>query len=296
MRPMRFSRILALLVSLGGMLHAQATGGRWPAPTPPGQPPVFAAPADAPPPAPTLERDEALRISQAAIGRVLGEHALRDRAGAPVRLADYHRGKPLLVSFVYTGCFQVCPTGTRALQAALEGLEKVFTPEQFNVVSIGFNPPADSPQAMRAFAAQHRIDASNWDFLSASAANVDALTRDLGFSHRATPGGYDHVVGVTVVDAQGRVHAQVYGDQLTPAQVGEPLRELLRGAPVDARAGWRDLVERVRIVCTVYDPQTGTYRYAWGLILEIAGGLTFAVVMGLFFAAEARKRRRERLA
>jgi len=286
-----------LLLPLAWALQAGATTGRWPAPTPPGEPPRLApAVVDEVPPAPTLAREEALRASQAALGRVLGEHALLDRAGQPVRLADYHRGKPLLVSFVYTGCFQVCPSGTRALQAALQGLENVFDPGQYNVVSIGFNQPADSPQAMRAFAAQNRIVASNWDFLSPPPAAVEALLRDFGFSRLATPSGFDHVVGVTVVDAQGRIRAQVYGDRLGPAQVGEPLRQLLRGAPIDPESGWRDLLERVRIVCTVYDPETGRYRYAWGLILEIAGGLSFAVAMALFFAAEARKRRRGRLA
>ena len=57
----------------------------------------------------TLDPAEALRISQAAIGRKIGDYTLLDRAGKPVRLADY-RGKPLLVNFMYTGCFQVCPT------------------------------------------------------------------------------------------------------------------------------------------------------------------------------------------
>jgi len=30
----------------------------------------------------------------------------------------------------------------------------------------------------------------------------------------ATPAGFDHVLGVTVVDAGGRIRAQVYGDRL----------------------------------------------------------------------------------
>jgi protein SCO1 len=95
-----------------------------------------------------------------------------------------------------------------------------------------------------------------------------------------------------VVDGEGRIHAQVYGDRLSPEQLGEPLRQLLRGAPVAAQAGLADLIERVRIVCTVYDPETGTYRFRYGLILEIAGGVTFMMAMLAFFAVEARRRRR----
>ena len=67
---------------------------------------------------PALDPSAALRASQAAIGRPVGDFALLDREGRPVRLAGY-RGKPLLVNFIFTGCFQVCPTSTRALLVAL---------------------------------------------------------------------------------------------------------------------------------------------------------------------------------
>lgn len=280
-----------LLAGLLG-LHAAAAGQAWPAPTPPGQPPrVAAAPADDPPPARTLEREAALRASQAVIGRAVAGHTLLDRDGRAVALSRY-RGKPLLVSFIYTGCFQVCPTSTRSLQQSLQPLREAFGDASFNVVSIGFNQPADSPQAMRAFAAQHRIDEPNWDFLSPPPATVDALTRDFGFSALATPSGFDHVVGVSVVDGEGRVYAQVYGDVMTPDQLGEPLRRLLRGAPPAADGALAGLIERVRIICTVYDPQTGRYRTDYGLILEIAGGLGFLLTMLAFFVVEARKQRR----
>lgn len=272
-----------------------AAGANWPAGTPPGQPPTVGAPADEPPPASTLARDEALRVSQAAIGRSVADHVLLDRDGTPVPLSRY-RGKPLLVSFVYTGCFQVCPTGTRSLRDALQALDETFGADRYHVVSIGFNQPADSPAALRAFAAQHGITAPNWDFLSPPPPTVDALTRDFGFSYLATPSGFDHVVGVTVVDADGRIHAQVYGERPTPEQLGEPLRQILRGAPVAPRNALGDLIDRVRIVCTVYDARTGTYRTDYGLILEIAGGVTFMLSMLAFFVAEARQRRRVRRA
>ena len=97
-----------------------------------------------------LDEQEALRASQAVIGRSVADHTLLDRDGRPLRLSSY-RGKPLLVSFIYTGCFQVCPTQTRALHEAVKGLDAALGPQQYNVVSIGFNQPFDSPTAMRAF-------------------------------------------------------------------------------------------------------------------------------------------------
>jgi protein SCO1 len=285
------SHRVAVLLALGSMWAGCAFAAR-PAPvgTPPGQPPPMAAPvAPEDPPAPGLDATLALRDSQAAIGKQLADHTLFDRQGKPVRLSSY-RGKPLLVSFIYTGCFQVCPTSTRSLQESLQTLRKTFRTEHFNVVSVGFNQPADSAQAMRAFAAQHRIDEPNWDFLSPGPAAVDALTRDFGFSYLATPAGFDHLLGVTVVDAQGRVYAQVYGERLSPDQLGEPLRLLLRGAPMPRQLSVAELIERVRIICTVYDPDTGTYRYNYGLIIEIAGGVTFILAMLVFAGLELRNR------
>lgn len=242
-----------------------------------------------------LDAKTALRDSQAAIGRPMGHHELLDTQGRPVRLADF-AGKPLLVSFIYTGCFQICPTTTRSLSEAVDQLAEVFGADKFNVVSIGFNQPFDSPTAMRAFAAQMGIKKSNWRFLSPPPATVDALTRDFGFSYVATPAGFDHVLTVSVLDAQGRIANQVYGEKLSRDQLGEPLRHLLRDAPIPITMPLDELIERIRILCTIYDAESGTYRYNYALLIEIAGGVTFAIAMIWFFLGEwlgVRRRRRE---
>jgi protein SCO1 len=243
---------------------------------------------------PKLDERRAVADSQAVIGRTPADFTLLDRAGRPVRLADY-RGKPLLVSFIYTGCFTICPTQTRSLHEAVKGLDRMLGPRQFNVVSIGFNQPFDSPQALKAFAAQHRIDYPNWEFLSPPRAQVDALTREFGFSYVETPAGFDHIVGVTVVDAQGRVHGQVYGDRLTAEALGKPLRELILAAPASGPVpSFEDLVDRVRILCTIYDPDTGEYRYNWRLLFEIIGGTAFFITAIVYLLRERQLQRRLR--
>jgi len=244
-------------------------------------------------PKPALDPTAALRTSQAAIGKSIGEYTLLDREGRPVRLASY-RGKPLLVNFIYTGCFQVCPTSTRALLEALQAMRSGFDSNQFNVVSIGFNQPADSPQAMKAFAMQQRIALPNWDFLSPHAAIVDSLTSDFGFVFKPTQGGFDHLLQISLVDAEGRLVAQVYGDDFSADRLGEPLRRLLKDQPLPPQLRLADIVDRVRLLCSVYDPATGTYRVSYALALEVAGGITFVLAMLWFFALEWLARRRAR--
>jgi protein SCO1/2 len=240
-----------------------------------------------------LDAADAVAASRAAIGRTIGDEILLDRRARPVSLAHF-RGKPLLVSFIYTGCFQVCPLATRSLDEAVGVLQTRFGSDAFNVVSIGFNQPADSPQAMKDFAQKHRIDRANWDFLSAPAAIVPALTSTFGFRYAPTPAGFDHVLQVTVVDAQGRIVRQVWGDQPASRELGDALAQLAANGTVEQPGAVAQLVERIRVLCTRYDPETGTYRVDYSLAWEIAGGITFILFMALYMLNEWWTRRRER--
>ena len=223
---------------------------------------------------PVLDQAKALELSQSVVNRPLGDFTLLDRNDKPVRLADY-RGKPLLVSFIYTGCFEVCPTTTRNLQKAVVNTVAALGAERFNVVSIGFNQPFDSPSAMKTFATQNGIVFPNWEFLSPAPAIVGELTKAFGFSYAPTPAGFDHIVQVTLVDAEGKVYRQIYGETLGADQLVEPMKQLVTGAPVAQTGAVADLLDRVRILCSVYDPRTGEYRLSYALIFEIAGFLTF---------------------
>src|SRR5690606_34557524 len=126
--------------------------------------------------APPSDGRRADETSQAAIGSPVGDFELRDASGKTVRLSDY-RGAPLLVSFIYTGCFQICPTSTRFLAQAVNVARKALGEDRFHVVSIGFNQPFDDPVAMASFARQVGISDPRWSFLSPAAGDVEALTR-----------------------------------------------------------------------------------------------------------------------
>lgn len=252
-----------------------------------------AAPAAAGAPAfsPALDRTAALRDSQAAVGRSIGDYTLRDREGRAVRLSSY-RGKPLLVSFIYTGCFDVCPTTTRALKKAVSVARDALGEGRFNVISIGFNQPADSPQALKSFASQNGINSPNWEFLSPPAAIVPDLARDFGFGFVATAAGFDHLLQVSVVDAEGRIYRQIYGEDYSADYLTEPLKQLITGTPVADATSLSAILEQVRILCSVYDPRTGKYRVSYAIVLEIAGGATFLLWIIWFFLNEWLTRRR----
>ena len=237
-----------------------------------------------------LDEERALRESQAAIGRVVGDYRFTDAEGEAVRLSSF-RGKPLVVSFVYTGCFQICPTTTKHLEQMVRQAERAIGPGTFHVATIGFNLPFDSPEAMRDYARKQGVRVANWSFLSPEAGSVERLLADFGFLREATPAGFDHLLQVSIVDAEGRIYRQVYGDSFdAPAVVG-PLLELAQGAPRPA-SGLAGLIEEIRLLCTIYDPAAGKYRVNYAVLIEILVGASVLVVGISSVVIEWRRRRR----
>jgi protein SCO1/2 len=54
------------------------------------------------------------------------------------------------------------------------------------------------------------------------------------------------------------------------------------------------ILERVRILCTVYDPRAGKYRLNYGLIIEILVGVSVLGATVFYLGNEWRRQRRMR--
>jgi len=235
--------------------------------------------------------DRALKTSQGAIGRPIGDYVLQDRLRREVKLSSY-LGKPLVVSFVYTSCSQACPVTTQFLAKAVKAARKALGADAFIVVTVGFNQPFDSPDAMAAFARQNGISDPNWEFLSPDHKIVGDLTRDFGFTYYATPKGFDHIAQLTVVDPKGTVYRQIYGESFELPMLVGPLKELLSGQAT--RSGGLEAVwTKVKLFCTVYDPGTGGYRISYSLFVEIFTGASVLVGVAWFLIRERRKAKQQ---
>lgn len=233
------------------------------------------------------DAERAVGISQAVIGKPVGDHAFQDRLHRTVRLADY-RGKPLVVSFVYTSCFQVCPTTTRFLAQSVDAARRALGKDSFQVISIGFNQPFDDPAAMAAFARKAGIDDPRWEFLSPAAPAVPALARDFGFTYFATPKGFDHLTQLTVVDGQGVIYRQIYGETFDLPMLVGPLKELLSGQ-ADSATSVEAVWTKVKLFCTVYDPAAGRYRLNYSLFVEIFAGASILIGIAWFLIQQSRR-------
>jgi protein SCO1/2 len=234
--------------------------------------------------APAVDQAEALRLSQAAIGRTLGGLRFTTSDGAPFELEQL-RGRPVVLSLIYTSCYHVCSGLTLRLRETVAVAREALGPESFSVVTVGFDSANDTPERMRMYARERGVAVPGWHFLSADAATVDELVRAVGFTYVASPKGYDHVTQTTIIDASGRIVLQVYGEDFAPPLVVEPLKKLVWGGQLDRRT-LDGLLNTVKMICTIYDPTSGRYRFDYSLFVNIfAGALALGIAAAGILAA-----------
>jgi protein SCO1/2 len=148
----------------------------------------------------------------------------------------------------------------------------VIGSDRFAVISVGFDTRNDTPMRMAAYARSQGIDLPNWRFLSGDEATVSALASDLGFSYAASAGGFLHNSQVSIVDRDGRVYRQVYGDDFPIQIFMEPLKEAVYGT-VGTFLSLESLLDRVRFLCTVYDPNQRRYRVSYAIAMSLLAGV-----------------------
>jgi protein SCO1/2 len=221
---------------------------------------------------PGFDRQAALATSQGAVGDVLdGSHGFTTADGRYLRLADL-RGRPLVVSLVYTSCEHVCPLLTEHLARVVAIARDALGEDSFRVITVGFDTRNDTPRRMQLYARAHGAELPGWYFLSTDPPTMAALAGELGFVFHPAPQGFNHLTQTTVVDASGRVYRQVYGTNYEPPVLVEPLKELVFGRPARAAtvSGW---IDSVRLFCTIYDPASGRYRFDYSIFIGAGIGL-----------------------
>jgi protein SCO1/2 len=214
-----------------------------------------------------LDPTRAVRVSQEAIGRTVGNHAFTDSHGKPLTLATL-RGQPVVLNLIYTSCGFVCPMLTMRLKDVAEIARETLGTDSFRIVTIGFDTRVDTPERMLQYALARRIDDKNWHFVSADSATIEAVTREAGFQYITIAGGYDHLAQLTILDGDGKVYRQVYGPDFEPPALVDPLKQLVLGMK-STEPPLASLLTKVRLLCTSYDPNSGRYRFDYSLILSI---------------------------
>jgi protein SCO1 len=144
---------------------------------------------------------------------------LRDQDGERVSMRAF-RGRPVVVTFLYTTCEETCPAQAQTVRGALDELG-----HDLPAIAIAVDPPRDTPESARAFLAKQRAT-GRLDFVLGTRAELRPVWK--GFAIQPQTVTQEHQARFTLVDARGLQRVGYPGSQATPERLAHDLRLLER--------------------------------------------------------------------
>jgi protein SCO1/2 len=152
--------------------------------------------------------------------------ALISQDGKPMALSDL-RGKVVAVTFIYTGCPDVCPLLTQKMVDVQEALGADFG-AKIAFVSISLDPERDTPEVLKDYAQFWGANLAGWSFLTGSPEAVRDVTRRYGvFFAKKEDGSVDHTQLTSLIDADGQLRLQYLGARFDPEEFRQDLMSLV---------------------------------------------------------------------
>jgi len=206
--------------------------------------------------------------------------AFRDESGKAVRLGDYFKDKPVILSLVYYRCPMLCSEVLSGLESALRVL-KFDVGEDFEVLTVSFDPH-DTPEIATAKKADYirrykrEGAAEGWHFLTGSQESIDALTKAAGFQYEydRKTGQFAHTTAIMILTPQGKIAQYYFGVDYAP-------KDLRLGLVQASRGKIGNVVDEILLYCYHYDPTTGKYGAIISRILQLSAAATILILGGL---------------
>ncbi|HEX8073870.1 MAG TPA: SCO family protein [Thermoleophilaceae bacterium] len=146
--------------------------------------------------------------------------ALRDQDGRLVRSADL-RGRPLVVTFLYTHCRDTCPVTAQQVKGALDRLRRPVP-----AIAVSVDPGNDDPASARAFLEKVGMR-GRMRFLLGSRDQLAPVWR--GYAIRPQGQHVEHQARLVLVDGRGVQRVGFPASQATPERLAHDLRALGAG-------------------------------------------------------------------
>src|SRR3954468_4832137 len=130
------------------------------------------------------------------------------------------RGRPGVVTFLYTTCRDTCPLTTQQIRQALDDLG-----HDVPVIAVSVDPKNDTPQKARAFALKQGMT-GRMRWVLGTDAQLQRIWRAYGVAPQTTL--QDHSASTVVLDATGRQRVGFATDVLTPEGLAHDVAALER--------------------------------------------------------------------
>jgi protein SCO1 len=162
-------------------------------------------------------------------GEVVPDFTLTGQDGKAVQLSRF-RGKVIALDFVYTRC--ALPNFCVRSSNNFGNLQTRFRnnlKRDLVLLTITFDPVHDSPEALEKYARKFNADAAAWHFLTGSEPAIRRVCNLFGEDYFPDEGLMDHSLHTAIIDRQGRLVANLEGNEFTAQQLGDLVNTVLTG-------------------------------------------------------------------
>jgi protein SCO1 len=154
-------------------------------------------------------------------GDAVPDETLIDQDGGAFRVSSL-RGSAVLVTFIYTRCPlpDFCPRMDAWFAAVQRAIKDGRLQGPVRLLSVSFDPDADTPAELRAHASRLGADPAIWTFATAPRARVEAWAGGFGLSvirDGTRPTDITHNLRTAVIDRRGRLVSILDGNGWKPA-------------------------------------------------------------------------------
>jgi protein SCO1/2 len=154
-------------------------------------------------------------------GQTVADFSLVDQMNRPVTLSGF-RGKVVAISFIYTRC--PLPDYCLRLSNNFARLQKRFNERlgrDLVLLSITFDPDHDQPDVLKKYADQWEANVEGWHFLTGTLSSVKQVCGMFGVNFWPDEGLLTHSLHTVIVDREGKLVANMEGNQFTAVQLGD---------------------------------------------------------------------------
>ena len=138
------------------------------------------------------------------------------------------KGKVQIVAMIYTSCDYACPriiADLKRIDQSLTGYKK----ENIGMVLVTLDPERDTPEKLKEFAQQNKLDSRRWVFLTSQESNILELAALLNVKYRKELSmDIAHSNIISVLNQQGEVIHQQEGLGVDPDETVKAITGLLK--------------------------------------------------------------------
>lgn len=152
-----------------------------------------------------------------------------DQSAQPMQLVSL-RGKPVILSMIFTRCGWACPTIVQDMKKIAGHLPE-HVQNDVRYVLVSMDPERDTPDVLAGFARTHQLDAARWTLLRGESTNVRQLAALLGIRYRKESSGqFSHTNMITILNEEGEIVHVHRGLESDPTDTVDKLQNLLAGS------------------------------------------------------------------